>query len=101
MDAPFLPESKAALIADARQAARMARGRAAFVQRERLLPIGVPVGVAAATMTYRSRRRHGHSEAAAWSAAAGALCVALGVVTGAAFFEWDLRKKKYRASHSR
>jgi hypothetical protein len=57
--------SRRDLRADAREEARLARGRDVFVWRGRVLPIGVPLGAAAGLAVWRRRRSGGEALAAA------------------------------------
>jgi hypothetical protein len=93
------PRSKAALLADARQVAREARGRGAFVRRARVLPIGLPLGAGLAALRYQQRRAHGDSVGDAAVAAALALLATMTLTTGAAQLEWELRRLAYRRRH--
>ncbi|HEU4629892.1 MAG TPA: hypothetical protein VFS08_09095 [Gemmatimonadaceae bacterium] len=93
---PYHPRSKAALLADARQTAREARGRAAFVRRARVLPVGLPVGATVAVLRYHHRRGQGDSVAEAVMAAGLALLATVTVATGAAHLEWELHRLAYR-----
>ena len=90
------PRSKAALLAAARRAARISRGRAAFVRDERVVPLGVPLGCALAVLRYRRRRDDGDKRGAAAGAAAAALVGALAFATGAALVEWTLLVARHR-----
>ena len=48
--------SRRQLYADAREEARLVRGRDAFVWQGRMLPIGVPLAAAAGLVTWQRRR---------------------------------------------
>src|SRR3954462_4507618 len=75
------------LIADARQQARLVRGRDAFVWRGRMLPIGVPLGAAAGLIMWRRRR-----DAAE---AIGATLGVLGATLLVSRLEWSLRQRAH------
>jgi len=90
------PRSKAALLAAARRAARISRGRAAFVRDERVLPLGVPLGCAVAVLRYRRRRDAGEERGTAAGAAAAALVGAVALTAGAALVEWTLLVAHHR-----
>ena len=94
------PRSKAALLAAARQMARLSRGRAAFVQRDRVLPIGLPLAAALAALRYQRRRARGDSVADAAAAAGLALLATVTLTTGAAQLEWELRRLAYQRRHA-
>ncbi|HZI42641.1 MAG TPA: hypothetical protein VFD67_13080 [Gemmatimonadaceae bacterium] len=48
--------SRRALYADAREEARLVRGRDAFVWKGRVIPIGIPIAAAAGVLAWRRRR---------------------------------------------
>jgi hypothetical protein len=79
--------SRRELYADAREQGRLARGRNAFVWRGRLLPIGVPLAVAAGALTWRRGRSARETVAAV---------AAIGVASYLeARVEWSLRRRAY------
>ena len=92
MSTPILehPRSKAELLGHARHAARVARGRTAFVRDDRLLRLGLPLGVAAAALGWAGRRRTGGSPAAAAGAAAAAFAGTVALTAAVALAEWGL-----------
>jgi hypothetical protein len=110
MTFPTAPESRAELLARARQEARATMGRAAFVRR-RLLPLGVPLAAlaAAAALTgalaqdrpiwrrysRRARREDGLRAAGLALLAAGG---ALGATWAAAHGEWALHERARRTA---
>jgi hypothetical protein len=76
------------LYADVRAEARQVRGRDAFVWKGRVLPIGLPVAVAAALITWRRRRSPRDTVVAVLGA---------GVMSYLeARVEWSLRRRSYR-----
>jgi hypothetical protein len=80
--------SRRALYADAREEARLVRGRNAFVWQGRVLPIGIPLAAAAGLLAWRGRR-----------STRDTLAVIAGI--GAASYlearvEWSLRRRAYR-----
>ena len=80
--------SREELRADAREEARLARGRDLFIWRERMLPVGVPLGAAVGWIVW-GRRRSGRD----------AMTTAL-LVTSLAYLgahvEWRLRRAAHR-----
>ena len=79
--------SRRELYADARQQARLVRGRNAFVWQGRVLPIGVPLAAAAGILTWRSRR-----------AGRDSLLAVAGIGLASyleARVEWSLRRRAY------
>ena len=82
------PPSRRVLYADAREEARLVRGRDAFVWKGRVLPIGIPIAVAASMMTWRRRRSTRDT------------LVALGGVGVMSYLEarveWSVRRRAYR-----
>ena len=84
------PRSKADLLRHARRAGRVARGRTTFVRDDRLLRVGLPIGIAAAALGYVGRRRAGASRGAAAGAAAGAFAGALALTAAVALAEWGV-----------
>lgn len=85
--------SRRELYANARQEARLVRGRAAFVWRGRMLPIAIPLAAGAGAFAWRRRR-----------SARDAIAVALTV--GALSYlearvEWALRRNAYRRRRDR
>ena len=48
--------SRRALYTDAREEARLVRGRNTFVWKGRVLPVGLPIAAAAGLLTWRERR---------------------------------------------
>jgi hypothetical protein len=79
------PRTRSELLATARREARLARGRDAFVWRGRVLPIGVPVGVALGALAAKDVRR----PARAALLFGGTVVAALGVTYAVAMLEWD------------
>ena len=80
------PRTRSELLATARREARLVRGRDAFVWRGRVLPIGLPLGVAVGTLAARDVRRPGRA-----ALVFGATVVAaLGVAYAAGVLEWQL-----------
>jgi len=80
--------SRRALYAEARDEARLVRGRNAFVWQGRMLPIGIPLAAAAGLLAWRGRR-----------SARDTLAVFAGI--GAASYlearvEWSLGRRAYR-----
>lgn len=85
--------SRAALLASARHEVRRARGRRQWLVESRLLPVGVPLGIAAgALLVARGRRR----SAGTWTRAAGAALLVAGVSCAGALLEWELRERSHR-----
>lgn len=80
--------SRRALYANAREEARLTRGRKAFVWSGRLLPIGVPLAVGAGAFVWR--RRRSTRDTLAVALAIGALSYLEARV------EWTLRRNAYR-----
>jgi hypothetical protein len=80
--------SRRALYATAREEARLVRGRKAFVLSGRMLPIGVPLAVAAGAFVWRRRRSSRDSIAVAL--AVGALSYLEARV------EWTMRRNSHR-----
>jgi hypothetical protein len=76
------------LVADAKQQARMARGRDAFIWRNRVLPIGLPLSAAAGLVSWRRRRDVGETVAAALGMLGATLLVSR--------LEWELRRRVYK-----
>jgi len=80
--------SRQRLHADAREQARLVRGRDAFVSRGRVLPIGVPLAAAAGFVTWQRRR-----------STRDTLAVLAGVGIASyleARVEWSFRRRAYR-----
>lgn len=80
--------SRRRLYADAREQARLVRGRNAFVWRGRVLPIGVPLAAAAGLVTWQRRR-----------STRDTLAVLAGIGVASyleARVEWSLRRRAYR-----
>jgi len=80
--------SRRQLYADAREQARLVRGRDAFVWQGRVLPIGVPLAAAAGLVTWQRRR-----------SARDTLAVLAGVGLASyleARVEWSVRRRAYR-----
>ena len=80
--------SRRQLYADAREQARLVRGRDAFVWQGRVLPIGIPLAAAAGLVTWQRRR-----------SARDTLAVLAGVGIASyieARVEWGLRRRAYR-----
>src|SRR5689334_3556475 len=80
--------SRRELHADAREQARLVRGRITFVWRGRMLPIGVPLAAAAGLVTWQRRR-----------STRDTLAVLAGVGIASyleARVEWILRRRAYR-----
>lgn len=80
--------SRRRLYADAREQARLVRGRDAFVWQGRVLPIGVPLAVAAGLFTWQRRRSTRDTLA---------MLAGVGIASYLeARFEWSLRRRAYR-----
>ena len=80
--------SRRVLYTDAREQARLVRGRNAFVWQGRVLPIGIPLAAAAGLLTWRSRR----STRDTLFTIAG-----IGVASYLeARVEWSIRRRAYR-----
>lgn len=96
MSTPILehPRSKAELLRHARRAARVARGRTHFVRDERLLRVGLPLGVAAAALGWTTRRRAGGSTGEATGAAAAAFAGAMALTAAVALAEWGVSARR-------
>lgn len=80
--------SRRQLHADAREQARLVRGRNAFVWNGRVLPIGVPLAAAAGLVTWQRRR-----------SSRDTLAVLAGIGLASyleARIEWSLRRRAYR-----
>jgi len=80
--------SRRLLYADAREQARLVRGRDAFVWQGRVFPIGVPLAAAASLVAWRRGR-----------SARDTLAVLAGVGIASyleARVEWSLRRRAYR-----
>lgn len=80
--------SRRRLYADAREQARLVRGRNAFVWQGRVLPIGVPLAAAAGLFAWQRRR-----------STRDTLAVLAGVGIASyleARVEWSLRRRAYR-----
>ena len=80
--------SRRQLYADAREQARLVRGRDAFVWQGRVLPIGVPLAAAAGLVTWQRRR-----------STRDTLAVLAGIGIASyleARVEWSLRRRAYR-----
>lgn len=80
--------SRRRLYSDAREQARLVRGRNAFVWRGRVFPIGVPLAAAAGFFTWQRRR-----------STRDTLAVLAGVGIASyleARVEWSLRRRAYR-----
>lgn len=82
------PLSRRELYANAREEARLVRGRNAFVWKGRVLPVGLPMAAAAGLLTWRQRRSARDT---------------IGAVIGAgvlsyleARVEWSMRRRAYR-----
>jgi len=80
--------SRRELYANAREEARLVRGRDAFVWKRRVLPVGLPIAAAAGLFTWRQRRSPRDT---------------IGAVIGAgvlsyleARVEWSVRRRAYR-----
>jgi len=85
--------SRGVLYADAREEARLVRGRNAFVWRARVLPIGLPLAAAAGLLTWRGRR----SGRDTFAVLAG-----FGVASYLeARVEWSLRRRAYQRRRDR
>ena len=80
------PRTRSELLATARREARLARGREAFVWRGRVLPIGLPLGVAIGTIAARDMRRPGRAALIF----GGTIVAAMGLAYAAAAIEWEL-----------
>ena len=80
--------SRRTLYANAREQARLVRGRDAFVWTGRVLPIGIPLAAAAGLVTWRQRRSTRDTLAA---------ILGLGVASYLeARVEWSMRRRAYR-----
>src|SRR5689334_25091298 len=80
--------SRRELYADAREEARLVRGRDMFVWRGRVLPIGLPLAAAAGVLAWRGKR-----------SARGTLAAMAGIGIASyleARIEWSLRRRAYR-----
>lgn len=80
--------SRRELYADAREQARLVRGRDMFVWQGRVLPIGLPLAAAAGVLAWRRNR-----------SAQGTLAAIAGVGIASyleARVEWRLRRRAYR-----
>jgi hypothetical protein len=85
--------SRRALHADAREQARLVRGRNTFVWQGRVLPVGVPLAAAAGLVTWQRRR-----------SSRDTLAVLAGVGIASyleARIEWSLRRRAYRRRRDR
>lgn len=80
--------SRRALYANAREEARLVRGRKTFVWRGRVLPIGVPLAVGAGALVWR--RQRSPRDAVAIAIAVGALTYVEARV------EWMVRRNAYQ-----
>jgi hypothetical protein len=80
--------SRRALYADAREEARLVRGRDAFVWRGRVFPIGIPIAAAASLMTWR--RSRSSRDTLVTLAGVGILSYLEARV------EWSVRRRAYR-----
>jgi hypothetical protein len=80
--------SRRVLYADAREEARLLRGRDAFVWKGRVFPVGIPIAAAASLMAWRRRR----------SARDTLVTLAgIGVLSYLeARVEWSMRRRAYR-----
>jgi hypothetical protein len=80
--------SRRQLYADAREEARLVRGRDAFVWQGRVLPIGVPLAAAAGLVAWRRSRSARDTLA---------VLAGFGVVSYLeARVEWSMRRRAYR-----
>jgi hypothetical protein len=80
--------SRRDLYADAQAQARLVRGRNAFVWRDRMLPVGIPLAAAAGVATWRRR-----------GSARDTLTAIVGVAMASyleARVEWSVRRRAYR-----
>lgn len=80
--------TRRALYANAREEARLVRGRNAFVWKGRVVPIGVPLAAGAGALVWR--RRRSSRDAIAIAAAVAALSYLEARV------EWMVRRNAYR-----
>lgn len=83
------PRTRTELLANARREARIARGRESFVIRGRLLPIGVPLALAAGAL---AARRSPRRAALAFGAVVAGVLVATLVE---ARVEWEAHRRAY------
>jgi hypothetical protein len=80
--------SRRRLYADAREQARLVRGRDAFVWKGRVIPIGVPLAAAAGLVTWGRRRSTRDTLA---------VLASVGIASYLeARVEWSLRRRAYR-----
>jgi hypothetical protein len=109
MPSPSVPASREQLLARARLAARVTRGRAAFVRDARLLPLGVPLAALAAVGVLLAahererpvwRRYSRRARRADQTRAAGLALLAAGGMLGATWLaaraEWERQERAYR-----
>lgn len=85
--------SPTALLASARHEARRARGRRRWLVESRVLPVGLPLGLAAgALLVSRGSRRSVRT----WTRAIGAALLVAGASAAGALVEWELRERNHR-----
>ena len=85
--------SQRELYADAREAARLVRGRDMFIWRGRVMPIGLPLAAAAGLVTWRRSRSTRDTVA---------IVAGLGIASYLeARLEWSLRRRAYRRRRDR
>lgn len=85
--------TREALYRTARREARMSLGRSQFVWHDRVLPVGVPLGVLVGAAVWRDDRRRG---GAGWPPALGAALVTVAMSGVAGLLEW---RRFVRAYH--
>jgi hypothetical protein len=83
------PASPRELLRNARRVARLTRGRDDFVWRRRVLPIGLPLGVALGAAA--SQRRRDRPAAAFIAALAGIVALSY----AEALIEWETERRRY------
>lgn len=86
------PRTRSELLANARREARLVRGRDAFVWRGRVLPIGLPIGIAAGALAARDMRRPGRAALIF----GGSIIAAIGIAYACAALEWELNVEPER-----
>lgn len=90
--------SREALRRTARREARMSLGRSHFVWRDRVLPVGVPLGVLVGAAVWREDRRRGGP---GLSPALGAALVTVAASGVAGLIEWRRFVRAYRQEAGR
>ena len=94
MSAPNRPRSRAELLATARREARIARGRRAFVWQARVLPIGVPLGLALGTLTWQRQPRRRRRALGTALTVAGVAAGGVALAYAAAALEWKAHRAR-------